>query len=408
MLRNKRSIPAAVAGLFHALGTVILWCVIGSFAAATAVSILWKLDAPPIQGLPAAAAALPSEFYADLIRLEISRMEKTPESHSFSARNVTFFLTRLTTGVHPEDPRTIAAQLLPGGHGEIGFLALQGVGTNPSDIPVEVPPAPHLREITGSEPKQEEAEEAEEANAPEEPADHPPETPSPEREPPEPSKEESAGKFRVFVYHSHPTEAYLPYLDGAEQPNEAFSSEPAHTVIEVGAFLANLLNQKGLPTLHSKEYYNWETAYQESRQTVKAAMKEHASLHYFLDLHRDSAKRDVTVLEHNGTTYAKLFFVIGQKNPNFEQNQAFAKAIHDALEAKVSGLSRGIFVKKDGSNGEFNQSLSPNSLIIEVGGVENTMEESKRSIEVLAEVLADLYWDQIEAVRASADPAKAD
>lgn len=397
MHRIKSSIAQSAIGLFRALTTVMIWCMIGSFAAATAISILWKLDSPPVHGLHAAAAALPSKFYADMMRLEMARIEKAHHPDSFSARNVTFFLTRLTTGIHPEDPRTMAAQLLPGGAGDIGYFALQGVGTNPSDIPVEVPPAPHLREIVISEPKEAEHAEPEDAVMPEEAVPV-------EEGPPDPPKEEKPDEYRVFVYHSHPTEAFLPYLDGAVKPEEAFSSESEHTVIEVGAYFAEALNQYGLPALHSKEYYEWESAYQESRRTVKAAMQKHESLQYFIDIHRDSAKRDVTVLEHNGITYAKLFFVIGQKNPNYEKNQAFAKSIHDALETKISGISRGIFVKKDGSNGEFNQSLSPNSLVVEVGGVENTMEETKRSVEVLAEVLAELYWNQAEAVRASVEP----
>ncbi len=45
----------------------------------------------------------------------------------------------------------------------------------------------------------------------------------------------------------------------------------------------------------------------------------------------------------------------------------------------------------------YNQDLSTHSIIIEVGGVDNTMEEMYRTTDALAEVIAEYYW-QAEAV----------
>jgi stage II sporulation protein P len=59
-------------------------------------------------------------------------------------------------------------------------------------------------------------------------------------------------------------------------------------------------------------------------------------------------------------------------------------------------------LKKEGSNGEFNQSLSPRSVLVEVGGVDNTLAEGYRSAGILAEVLAEMYWEETDAVEASA------
>jgi len=44
-------------------------------------------------------------------------------------------------------------------------------------------------------------------------------------------------------------------------------------------------------------------------------------------------------------------------------------------------------------NGLYNQDLSPNSLLIEVGGVDNTFEEMNRTLEVFADVFSEIYWD---------------
>ena len=58
-----------------------------------------------------------------------------------------------------------------------------------------------------------------------------------------------------------------------------------------------------------------------------------------------------------------------KKNKNSNGNQFIF------LE-KYYGLSRGIFIKdRKSGNGVYNQDLSPNALLIEMGGVDNTPEE---------------------------------
>ena len=42
-----------------------------------------------------------------------------------------------------------------------------------------------------------------------------------------------------------------------------------------------------------------------------------------IDLHRDSATRKITSLTYNNQSYAKLYFVVGENNPNFNLNKFF-------------------------------------------------------------------------------------
>ncbi len=406
----------SLGGIARALGTTVAWCVIGSFVAVTAISILWKLDAPAVRGLDAAAAALPSRFYADLLSIEIPKLAPTEDGSSFSTKNVASFLTKLTTGIDPADPRTLAAQLLPGAQGEGSIILIQGIGTGPADYPVEVPPAPHLQEPSealpegpiGGEPPQGEApsdpaEETPDPNA--QPGESPGESPS---APPDPESPPEPAPNVVFIYHSHPTESYLPELEGITKIDEAYDqNDKSNTVAAVGARLLESLEKKGVGAIHSDLLYPWRGAYNESRKTIKTAMAKYEDLNYFIDIHRDAARADKTRLTVDGVSYAKLYFVVGQKNPNYEKNQALAEELHYRIEEKVKGISRGVVGKKAGSNGEFNQSLSPNSILIEFGGVDNTLEECYRTVEVLAEVLAEMHWERAEAVKADA-PAASD
>jgi len=417
----SRSWPTeTLGGVARALAVVVAWCAIGAFLAVTAVSILWKFDRPPLPGLDAAAAMLPGSFYGDMLGMEVAGWrENRDEPSSFAPGNVASFLTRLTTGVDPRDPRTLTAQLLPGAREDVGIILVRGIGTGPSDVPVEVAPAPHLQDPPTATAERQpgdagglEAAEGGPSGAPGEAEGG--EASGPDGGAPGAQVGEHAGDEPrepapnvVFVYHSHPEESFLPELSGVTEVDEAFEkTDKSKTVTAVGKYLADELRKRGVGAVHSDVDYPWRTAYTESRKTVKAAMQKHRELEYFIDIHRDSARKEKTVLTHNGATYAKLYFVIGQKNPNYEQNEKLANELHYRIEEKVRGLSRGVVEKNVGSNGEFNQSLSPNSILVEVGGVDNTMEECYRTVELLAEVLADIYWENAEAVEANAPAAE--
>ncbi len=81
------------------------------------------------------------------------------------------------------------------------------------------------------------------------------------------------------------------------------------------------------------------------------------------------------------------------ENKNKQQNMELVKKINTALEQKYTGISRGIFPKYYyNGNGVYNQDLSSNSLLIEIGGVDNTMEELNNSVEALAEIISEQYW----------------
>ncbi|MNW63164.1 Stage II sporulation protein P (SpoIIP) [compost metagenome] len=69
-------------------------------------------------------------------------------------------------------------------------------------------------------------------------------------------------------------------------------------------------------------------------------------------------------------------------------------------------MSRGVWGKNGGggNNGEYNQTLSPNSILIEIGGIDNTAAELKRTSKILADMIAEVYWDEQNVDKASAKP----
>ena len=64
------------------------------------------------------------------------------------------------------------------------------------------------------------------------------------------------------------------------------------------------------------------------------------------------------------------------------------------LEEAYPGLSKGVITKEGpNSNGVYNQDLLDTSMLIEIGGYENTLEEMYRSADAIAEIFTEFYFD---------------
>lgn len=223
----------------------------------------------------------------------------------------------------------------------------------------------------------------------------------PIKNPTNPPSKTTNGKDVFFIYHTHSWESFLPLIPGAKSPNQA--SSPKVNVSLLGERLKNNLEANGIGAIDdktnigaelTKRNWNWGSSYKMSRLVVQDAIKQDKDLNYLIDIHRDDQRKNVTTTEINGQRYAKLYFIVGVENKNYRKNLALAKNLNSEIMKFNKGLTRGIFSKnyKQG-NGVYNQDLSPNSILIEVGGVDNTLPELYRTIDLLSDILSKYYWD---------------
>ncbi len=193
----------------------------------------------------------------------------------------------------------------------------------------------------------------------------------------------------IYIYSTHETESYSDdYL-------EVYNITP--TVLTMNYILKDYLTDYGLNTYIEKDSVtdtlkanNWSYrySYDASKILIEDTIKNNPSLKLIIDLHRDSSSKSITTYEINNTSYAKILFVVGLKHDNYEKNLALATKLNDLLEKEVPGLSRGISKKTgEGVNGIYNQDLSEKSILIELGGQYNEIEELNNSLKVLAKVI---------------------
>ncbi len=317
--------------------------------------------------------------------------------HFFKAENHTFFpeinkpvftvskMTNLAfqvaTAIKPTDARTFLGNELPGLSMYDTEIVVAGEGTDLRNLPNESAPP---MEVLLNERKA-----AERLLKQSPPADDNQSKTNPQHK-------------TVFIYHTHSWESFLPLLENAKKANDAISSDERVNVVGLGQRLANNLINKGIGVEHNKtnmtqelkkKGWNSTKAYTESREIVKEAIAHNNDLHYLIDLHRDSAPKNITTKKIGGVNYARLYFVVGKENKNYIENLEFAKIINKELEKKYPGISRGIFLKtySDG-NGVYNQDISNKAIVLELGGVDNNLEELNNTIDVFSDILADYYW----------------
>lgn len=334
---------------------------------------------------------------------EIPVLSETVQAQADERTNsVTGFLFRLATNISPGDLRSLLGRELPGMvTTEDARFVVQGKGASLADFYLEYPA--HPKQVTDNtqivpivETKPEDTSKQPEEAKP---------TPVP--------NSITGGKKVVYVYNSHNRESWF----SETKPVGTSVDHPTRNISLISKRLSEALNEKGIGSdvstddiyqqlLNKKQDYS--LSYAESLRVVKAATEKHRDLNYFFDLHRDTAPRERTTVTINGKSYGRILFVIGKRNKSYEKNEAFATELHNLMEKMYPGLSRGVMEKgAKTDHGEYNQSLSPGSLLVEIGGTENSVQESLNTAEALADVFAT-YYLQAEKVgkTVSDEPAK--
>ncbi|HAM81324.1 stage II sporulation protein P [Ornithinibacillus bavariensis] len=297
--------------------------------------------------------------------------------------NLSSTIFQIATSIKPDDPRSLLGNELPGFSIYDSEIFIAGEGTNYTNLPVES--SPPLEEVLRDR----------DAVVDEDIDDEKPEK-APDGHP------TTGDKKVVYIYNTHNYESFLPHLPGVTNPNYAQHREV--NVTKVSDRFASALSNLGIGNtvektdtmklLDEKKMEYWQS-YDAIRSNVQEAFASNKDIQYIFDIHRDSQRKKETTKVINGESYAKIAFVIGGENKDYEKNLEIASKLYKIMEKKYPGLSRGVLPPKKGAgtDGVFNQDLHENALTVEIGGVDNSLEELYRSADALADVFSEYYWD---------------
>ena len=181
----------------------------------------------------------------------------------------------------------------------------------------------------------------------------------------------------IYIYNSHQTEEYTPntFVEYSVMPTVMMNDYILEEKFEEHNF-TTVVEERNIKEVLNRNGWNYAGSYQASRVFLEEAKVNYPSLKYFIDVHRDSLGRDRTTVVIHDKSYASILFLIGLENPNYQQNLEFTEKINQKINEKYPNLSKGIYKKEGpGVNGVYNQDFSPFTILVEMGGPENTIDE---------------------------------
>ena len=204
-------------------------------------------------------------------------------------------------------------------------------------------------------------------------------------------KEESKDPL-IYIYNTHQTEEYetSTILDYSIKPTVTISNYILEEIFNKNK-LYTYVEESNIKEILNKNSWSYSYSYKATRILLEQRKLEYPTLKYFIDIHRDSITKDKTTVVINNKSYAKILFLIGLENPNYQENLLFTEKLNNKINQKYPNLTKGIYKKGGpGVNGVYNQDFSKYLILVEMGGYQNTPIEVLNSSLALAECFMEV------------------
>mgnify|MGYP000021512575 FL=1 len=180
---------------------------------------------------------------------------------------------------------------------------------------------------------------------------------------------------KIHIYNTHQGEEYDGYnvVLGANYLKDCLSSQGYQCDVESNDF-------EGYKAVHNIAY---NKSYSVSKMYLEQSIQSNGGYDLIIDFHRDSISKELSTINHNGKSYAKIMFVVGKSSGKFDAVNQLSQQLSDIANTIVPKISRGVYVKQS----HYNQGTSDNMVLIEVGAQSNTKEEIQSTVEVIASAI---------------------
>jgi len=203
---------------------------------------------------------------------------------------------------------------------------------------------------------------------------------------------------QVLIMHTHTTESFEPY--DREFYDASFNSrttDNTKNVVAVGDAIEQELKNAGIAVIHDKtvhDYPSYNGSYDRSRVTVQNILKKHPSIKVVLDVHRDAIQskdgvRNAPIAVIDGKKAAQIMIISGcddgtMNMPNYMKNFRLASQLQQQLEGDYAGLTRPVLFDYR----KYNQDLTTGSILLEMGGHGNSVEQAIYSGTLMGKALS--------------------
>lgn len=209
---------------------------------------------------------------------------------------------------------------------------------------------------------------------------------------------EKNGDPQVLIMHTHATESYEPYeRDFYDASFNSRTTDKSMNMAAVGDKIAEQLEAAGIGVIHDTtlhDYPSYNGSYDLSRETVQKYLDEYPSIKVVLDVHRDAIEREsgeriAPLAEVDGKNAAQVMIICGcddgtMNMPDCMKNLRFACLLQRQMESDYPGLTRPVLFDYR----KYNQDLTTGSILIEMGGHANSIEQAEYSGELVGKSLA--------------------
>ncbi|MCH5192651.1 MAG: stage II sporulation protein P [Oscillospiraceae bacterium] len=212
---------------------------------------------------------------------------------------------------------------------------------------------------------------------------------------------EKNGEPQILIMHTHTTESYEPYeRDFYDAGFTSRTTDESMNMVAVGDAIAEQLEAAGIGVIHDTtkhDYPSYNDSYDRSRVTVQNILEEYPSIKIVLDIHRDAMERSdgerlAPTAEIKGRSAAQVMIISGCDDgtmdmPDYLKNFRFACLLQQQMEKDFPGLTRPVLFDYR----KYNQDLTTGSVLIEVGGHANSIDQAIYSGELIGRALAECF-----------------
>lgn len=214
---------------------------------------------------------------------------------------------------------------------------------------------------------------------------------SPTPEPATTSAVTQTAKPLIYIYSTHQTEEYVAgnLKEFGISPDVMMAAYLFKDRLEKQG-VSVIIEERKMSDYLKQNNLNYDKSYAASRYYAQDILAKNPNIDLVIDLHRDALTKEYSTTTIANKNYAKILFVLGGKASTYQTNLNHVNVLNDKIKQVYPTLTRGLLAR---DYSVYNQDLTDHSILLELGGNENTVDEVMNTVEALTPILAQFVGE---------------